>query len=322
MAAVEPLRDLHLLPKTRDSWSFLYLEHARIDQDGLAVCARDAAGTVSIPCATLSVLLLGPGTSITHAAIRNLADAGCLVVWSGEEGVRFYAQGMGETRSSRRLLRQAALVSNPSARPAVVRRMYEIQFPGPLGPGLSLQQIRGMEGIRVRDAYARLSRESGVAWSGRAYRRSRWSAADLPNRALSVANSALYGIAHAAIVSAGYSPSLGFIHTGMMRSFVYDVADLYKVEVTIPAAFWAVADGPADLERRVRTLCRDYFHASRLLERIIPDIERVLDVPMEGAETASADEDEGDMPGGLWDPGRGVVAAGVNYGGPSEDGSP
>lgn len=316
MPIIQPLGDLHLLPKTRDSWSFLYLEHCRIDQDGFAVCARDAAGSVSIPCASLSALLLGPGTTITHAAIRNLADSGCLVIWSGEEGVRFYAQGMGETRSARRLIRQAALVSDPVARLVVVRKMYEIRFAERLEPGLTLQQIRGMEGIRVREAYARASRETGVQWSGRAYRRTRWAAADLPNRALSVANSALYGVVHAAIVSAGYSPSLGFIHTGMIRSFVYDIADLYKVDLIIPAAFQAAAAGPHDLERRVRTLCRDYFHAGRLLERIIPDIERVLDVPTANL-PRTPDDDEEELPGGLWDPAAGMVQAGVNHGEPS-----
>jgi len=228
--------------------------------------------------------------------------------------VRFYAQGMGETRSSRRLIRQAALVSNPATRLVVVRRMYEIRFPEPLKPDLTLQQIRGMEGIRVREAYAKASRETGVPWTGRSYRRTGWAAADLPNRALSVANSALYGIAHAAIVSAGYSPSLGFIHTGMMRSFVYDIADLYKVDITIPVAFHAAAEGSVDLERRVRTLCRDYFHASRLLERIIPDIEHVLDVPIAVPEEAAEAAADDDLPGGLWDPEAGIVGAGVNYG--------
>src|SRR5205823_3188667 len=200
--------------------------------------------------------------------------------WTGEEGVRFYAEGMGETRSARNLLRQARLCSDPRRRLDVVRRLYQMRFPEPLDESLSLQQIRGMEGIRVRRAYERASQETGLPWSGRSYRRDRWEVADPINRALSSANSCLYGICHAAIVSAGYSPGLGFIHTGKMLSFVYDVADLYKADTTIPLAFSTVAEGETNLESRIRRACRDVFQSERLLKRIIPDIERALDVPI------------------------------------------
>lgn len=313
MAITEPIKDLHLLPKTRDSWTYLYVERAHIEQEGRAVVAFDEVGKTMIPSASLSVLMLGPGTTITHAAVRALATTGCLVIWAGEEGVRFYAQGMGETRSSRHLVRQAALASNPWTRMQVVRRMYEARFPGPLDDRLTLRQIRGMEGIRVREAYAKASRETGVPWHGRSYKRDQWKAADPVNRALSAATSTLYGIVHAAIVSSGYSPALGFIHTGMMLSFVYDIADLYKADLAIPAAFETTIQGDHDLERRVRTRLRDYFHRTDLLGRVIPDIERVLAVaPPPDAGLQPFDEDES-YPGGLWDPEGGVVAAGVNY---------
>src|SRR5579875_1840857 len=274
------MKDLHLLPKVRDSWSYLYVEHCRVDQEDKAIALHDAGGKTPVPCATLAALFLGPGTSITHAAVRALADNGCLVLWSCEKGVRFYAQGMGETRSSRSLLRQAKLCSTPTLRLDVVRRMYQRRFPEPLDDWLTLQQIRGREGIRVREAYAQASRETGVEWRGRSYKSSNWGEADPINRALSCANSCLYGICHAAIVSAGYSPALGFIHTGKMLSFVYDVADLYKVDLTIPIAFRVVAESTSQLERRTRQACRDAFHASRLLERIVPDIESVLGTPV------------------------------------------
>ncbi len=312
MSPIGPLRDLHLLPRTRDSWTFLYLEHAKIEQDGRSVAAFEASGRVPIPCASLGTLMLGPGTTVTHAAIRALAETGCLVMWTGEAGVRFYAQGMGETRSARRLLRQAALVSHPAARMAIVRRMYTIRFAEPVDDDLTLRQVRGMEGVRVREAYARASRESGLPWAGRSYQRDRWDAADPVNRALSAANSALYGVVQAAIVSAGYSPGLGFIHTGKQLSFVYDIADLYKVDLTIPIAFEAVAAGGGDLERRVRTRCRDVFHASRLVELILPDIDAVLGAAAD-IDVAAFDEDVA-YPGGLWDPGAASVAGGTNYG--------
>ncbi len=322
MSASEPLKDLHLLPKIRDSWSYLYVEHARIDKEDRAIAAHDARGKTLIPCANLAVLILGPGTTVTHAAVRVLAECGCLVIWAGEENVRFYAQGMGETRSSRHLLLQASLSSHPVARLQVVRRMYTMRFPDPLGDDLTLSQIRGMEGIRVREAYARASRGWGVTWSGRAYRRNSWAAADPVNRALSAANSALYGVVHASIVSAGYSTALGFIHTGKMLSFVYDIADLYKVEFSVPVAFEAASQASVDLERTVRIRCRDYFRVGHLLERIVPDIEHALAVPLPPVDERDLDDDAAAaLPGGLWDPLSGTVEGGVSYGSEERNGA-
>lgn len=310
------MRDLHLLPKIRDSWSYLYLERCQIDQEAKAIATHDVNGTTSIPIATLALLMLGPGTSITHAAIRTLADNGCSIVWVGEAGVRCYAQGLGETRSSRRLLRQAQLWADPQQHLAVVRRMYQMRFPEPLDPDLTLQQIRGKEGVRVRESYARASQEYGVAWTGRTYQRADWYYADPVNRALSAANSCLYGISHAAILSAGYSPALGFIHTGKQLSFVYDVADLYKAELTIPAAFATVAEDGPGLESRVRHKCRDLFHQYHLLARIVGDLQYVLlgdpntDQPESEEDDYATDEA---MPGGLWDPDEGAVSGGIDY---------
>lgn len=307
------MKDLHVLPKVRDSLSYLYLEHCRIDQEAKSIAIHDARGKTPVPCAALTTLMLGPGTSITHAAIRALVENGCLVLWAGEGGVRFYAQGMGETRSARNLLRQARLHSNPESRLRVVFRLYHMRFTEPLDPSLTLRQIRGKEGIRVREAYAKTSREAGIVWSGRSYRRSRWDASDPVNRALSAANSCLYGVCQAAIVSAGYSPALGFIHTGKMLSFVYDIADLYKVDMTVPIAFKAVAEGVQELESRVRRTCRDVFQGQRLMQRIVPDIERALSVAGEESFDDLVDADAA-LPGGLWDPEEDLVLGGVNYG--------
>lgn len=313
--------DLHVLPKVRDGLSYLYVEHCVVDQEAKAVALHDAGGTTPVPCASLALLMLGPGTKITHAAVRVLAEHGCLVTWVGEEGVRFYAQGSGETRAATNVLRQSWLAAHPTRRLAIVRRMYEHRFPEKLPPSLTLQQLRGREGVRVREAYARASRESGVAWHGRAYNRGNWAQADPVNRALSCANSCLYGICHAAIVSAGYSPALGFIHTGKMLSFVYDVADLYKATLTIPVAFHVAADGGDNLERRTRQLCRDAFRTGRLLARIVADIDAltaVAGVPL-GEDVPDFDADD-TLPGGLWDPERGAVAGGENYADEVEEG--
>ena len=305
------IQDLHILPKFRDGWSYLYVEHCKIDQEARSIAIHDTGGKVPVPCANLAMLMLGPGVSITHAAVLVLADHGCLVVWCGEQGVRFYAVGMGETRSSSNFLHQARMWAYNKSRLQVVRRFYQLRFLEKLDPELTLQQIRGMEGVRVREAYARASRKTGVPWSGRSYKRDKWKSSDPVNRALSAANSCLYGICHAAIVSAGFSPALGFIHTGKMLSFVYDVADLYKTKVTIPAAFQATAEGTSRLERRVRIACRDMFVSTRLLANIIKDVQIVLNLPAHGAngESEIFDSDSA-APGSLWDPEKGTVEGG------------
>lgn len=304
------MKDLRILPKVRDSWSYLYVEHARIDQEDKGICLHDQGGRVHVPCASLSLLMLGPGTSVTHAAIMTMAESGCLVAWCGEQGVRFYAQGMGETRSAARILQQTRLWANDHERLHIVRRMYAMRFPDPLPADLSLRQIRGKEGARVRAAYARQAERFGVNWSGREYNRLNWDSSNPVNRALSAANSCLYGVCHAAIVAAGYSPALGFIHTGKMLSFVYDVADLFKMELTVPAAFLEVGKGGARLESRVRHRCRDLFAEQDLLGRILTNLEDLFGTPPATAAEVF-DQDEA-APGDIWDPG-GEVGGGKNF---------
>jgi CRISPR-associated protein Cas1 len=308
------MRNLQELPKLRDSLSYLYLEHGRLEQDRLSVSFVDKNGVTPVPAADLSVLLLGPGTSVTHAAVKALADNGCLLLWTGEDGMRLYAQGSGETRKAYHFLRQAELASNPDKRMAVVRRMYEIRFTETLDPNLSLEQIRGMEGARVRTAYAWASHKFGVPWHGRNYDRHNWSNSDPINRALSVANGLLNGLCHAAIVSGGYSPALGFIHTGKQLSFVYDIADLYKVEITVPAAFWAVSLGVQNLDKHVRQGCREAFKTQRLLNRILPDIDRLLGADDLPADNSPDPDTDPAAPGMWWGP-EGEVEGGRMEGG-------
>jgi len=294
--------DLHELPKLRDSLSYLYVEHAVIDRDQHAIELIRKEGRTHAPAAALSLLLLGPGTSITHAAIKLLAENGCTVLWTGEDGMRLYAQGLGETRKAYHLLRQAELVFDREKRFEVVRRMYAKRFAVELEPGLSLPQIRGLEGVRVRTAYAEASKAYGVAWNGRVYDRKDWGKADPINRALSAANALLNGICHAGIVSGGYSPALGFVHSGRMLSFVYDIADLYKTEITIPTAFAVVAESEVHAEKRVRQACRQKFYETKLLERILKDIDELLGIGSEEIPTGSdADGWDGGMPEPIWE---------------------
>ena len=295
------IKDLHLLPKFRDSLAFLYAEHVRVDKHENAIALHDADGMPPVPAASLAVLMLGPGSNVTHAAVSVLAENNCLVIWCGEENVRFYASGMGGTRSASRLMHQAATASNEESRLQVVKRMYRMRFEEEIPEDVTVEQLRGMEGSRVRTAYARMSAETGIEWSGRNYDRGNWSKTDPVNRALSAANSCLYGLCHAAILSAGYSPALGFIHIGKQLSFVYDIADLYKVDLTIPLAFKLAGENPPQLERSVRLACRDIFKQTKLVEHIIPDIRLVLGEPDDTDAPSAFDEDEA-LPADLWTP--------------------
>jgi CRISPR-associated protein Cas1 len=294
------MRDLHELPKLRDSISYLYIEHAIVDRKDYAIEYIDKEGHVLVPVAALCVLMLGPGTSITHAAIRVLVENGCSIVWIGEDAVHFYAQGYGETRKALHLIHQAELASDPDQRKEVVLRMYRKRFDIQLEPSLSLPQIRGMEGVRIRAAYAEASKKYGVAWNGRRYDLNDWSKADPINHALSAANSLLNGICHAAIVSGGYSPAMGFVHVGRYLSFVYDIADLYKTEITIPIAFQVMSENPPHLEAEVRKTCRAVMREKRLLDRILPDIDELLG--MNGAYQEKSLDIDGsyDQPADLW----------------------
>jgi CRISPR-associated protein Cas1 len=295
------MQNLQELPRFGDKLSYLYVEHAVVDRQDKAIAVHRADGSTAVPAASLAVLLLGPGTTITHAAVHTLAENNCQVLWCGEHGVRFYAQGLGGARNSRNLLHQAALVSNDLTRLQVVIRMYCMRFEDKIDDDVTLQQLRGKEGVRVRQAYAEASQRHGVPWEGRSYTRAAWDSANPVNRALSAANACLYGVVHAAILSGGYSPALGFVHCGKQLSFVYDVADLYKVAYTIPVAFAAAAEGHAELERRVRLSCRDRFREARLMEHVLPDIAKALDVP---GKEAAEDEFAADAarPAELWQP--------------------
>lgn len=297
--------DLQALPKLRDSISYVYLEHAVIEQDHASIVAIQKDGRIPIPVSSVTCLLLGPGTKVTHAAIKAAAENGCMVVWCGENALHFYASGTGETRSAANLLRQAELCVHPDSRLEVAKRMYIRRFGNISNPDYTLQQLRGMEGIRVREAYKLASRTTGIPWSSRTYKKDDWNAQGPINLALSQANALLYSVCHAAIVSLGYSPGLGFIHTGKQLSFVYDIADLYKAEITIPAAFTAVKYAGNDLSAAVRKNCRSYFQQAHLLKRIPEDIEWLFHLP----ETEMRDS----LPiGNLWDP-EGEIPGGFNH---------
>jgi CRISPR-associated protein Cas1 len=256
---------LQELPQIGDRLSFLYLEHCQLSREDSAILVKDENGTVRIPAAAISTLLLGPGTSLTHRAVELIGDAGVGIVWVGENGVRYYASGKPLTHRSHLLIRQAEMVSNQRLHLLVVRRMYQLRFPDEDTSGMTTQQLRGREGSRVRKAYREASEKWGVEWNGRKYDTENFEGGDPVNQALSAGNACLYGLAHAVITALGCSPGLGFIHVGHECSFVYDVADLYKAEITIPIAFEIASMKPENLSQLVRRRVRDEIALTHLL---------------------------------------------------------
>jgi len=266
----------------KDRSSIIFVQKGQIDvQDGAFVVIDSEGVRTHIPVGGFACIMLEPGTRVSHAAVALAARAGTLLVWIGEAGVRLYASGQPGGARADRLLWQARLALAETARLKVVRKMFEFRFGEPAPERRSVDQLRGIEGVRVRKLYELLAQQHGVSWNRRAYDRAEWDAADVPNRALSAATSCIYGIAEAAVLAAGYAPALGFLHSGKPLSFVYDIADLFKFETAVPAAFRVAAraaKGRLDLplESAVRRDCRDVFRRSMLLTRIIPTIEEVL----------------------------------------------
>ena len=254
-----------------------FLERGFIDvQDGAFVLVDGAGIRTHIPVGGVVCLMLEPGTRVSHAAVALAARAGTLLVWVGEAGVRLYAAGQPGGARSDRLLYQAQLALDEKARIRVVRKMYSLRFGEEAPQRRSVDQLRGIEGARVRALYQLLANKFGVSWKGRRYDPKDWEKGDLPNRCLSAATACLYGITEAAILAAGYAPAIGFLHTGKPLSFVYDMADIFKFETVVPVAFKIAAQNPPMVERAVRLACRDSFRRTRILKRIIPSIEQVL----------------------------------------------
>jgi CRISPR-associated protein Cas1 len=262
----------------KDRLSVVFVERGEIDVLDGAFVVVDATGIrTHIPVGGVACVMLEPGTRVSHRAAALAARVGTLLVWVGEAGVRLYSAGQPGGARSDRLLYQARLALDETLRLKVVRKMYALRFGEEPPVRRSVDQLRGIEGARVRRTYQLLAQRFGVQWKGRDYDTQEWDASDIPNRCLSAATACLYGVTEAAVLAAGYAPAVGFIHTGKPLSFVYDIADVYKFETVVPVAFKVAASQPhGNVERIVRLGCRDVFRETRLLDHIIPDIEEIL----------------------------------------------
>lgn len=289
-----PLRPIPM----KDRAGIIFLEYGELDVLDSAFVLVDKTGIrTQIPVGGLACIMLEPGTRVSHAAVILAARVGCLLVWVGEAGVRLYASGQPGGARADKLLYQARVALDDDARLNVVREMYRRRFAEDAPQRRSIDQLRGIEGVRVRELYKLIARKYGVEWKSRNYDRKAWDAADIPNRCLSSATACLYGLTEAAILAAGYAPAIGFLHRGKAQSFVYDIADVWKFETVVPAAFETaakIAKGKGDgssPERQVRIACRDLFRKVGVLEKIIPAIDEILkaggiDPPIEAPEAA------------------------------------
>lgn len=299
--------ELQELPQIKERISFLYLERCLINRQDSSISITDERGTVQVPSASLGVLLLGPGTTITHRAMELVGDSGTSVLWIGEHGVRYYASGKPLTHSASLLQAQAQLVTNTRSRLRVARQMYQMRFPGEDVSELTMQQLRGKEGARVRKVYRKCAKEHQVEWDGREYDPDDFEGGNAVNKALSAGTACLYGLAHSVIVALGCSPGLGFVHTGHERSFVYDIADLYKAEFVIPLAFATAEDSTEDIGGDMRRFMRDKIASNHLLERMVRDI-RYLLIGEKDTTVSYTDIVN------LWDEKNGFVKNGISYG--------
>lgn len=293
-----------MLPRVEDKFTFLYLEYTRIIQDEYSIAAYKDNQKYIIPLAMINALILGPGTSISHAAVKNVVDCGCTLIWSGQDLNYIYATGMGCGEYSKNLILQAKCYSDNVKHMHVIRRMYQIRYPDVNLAKFSISQMRGMEGKRVKAIYDKLAEKYQVQWDGRAYDTENFDRQNSINKMITAGNQLLYAICQAAIISFGMSPGLGFIHNGHTRSFVFDMADLYKEDMVLPAAFQVTAEFGSNTEE-LRKACRRQFTEKKLMKRIAKDLSGLFEFPDMTTKLPS------DV--GLWNFSD-VVASGKNYG--------
>ncbi len=262
----------------KDRNSMIFIGMGRIDvKNGSFVVIDEVNGErMHIPVGSLACILLEPGTRISHAAVKLASVTGTLLIWVGEAGVRLYSVGQPGGARSDKLLYQAKLALDDELRLKVVRKMFELRFGEPAPQRRSVDQLRGIEGAKVRKTYQLLAKQYNVKWNGRKYDPKDWEKGDVINKCISAATSCLYGVTEAAILAAGYAPAIGFVHSGKPLSFVYDIADIIKFETVVPLAFRIASKHPHKPDKEIRVGCRHLFRKDKVLKKLIPLIEDIL----------------------------------------------
>lgn len=262
--------DKHLLPRVSDRISFLYIEDAKLVKKDSQIMIITKNGEYALPYGTMLAILLGPGTSITHDVLDLIGVSGSTINFVGKDCLRFYAYGQPLNSSSKLIYQQARYATNKRLHLEVARKMYQKRFPDENFTGLSVAKMRGKEGARMKQIYQMNAEKFGVAWHGRHYEPNEYEQADLINQLLTSANQMLYAICLAVINALGFSPALGFIHVGLSQSFVYDLSDLYKAEITIPVAFaTAKQDNPY---KALKVNMRNKIQETGLIKQMVNDL--------------------------------------------------
>jgi CRISPR-associated protein Cas1 len=268
---------LETLTPAKERWTPIYLEHGRIEVDDSSVKWIGADRTIiRLPVATLSAIMLGPGTTITHAAIKACADSNTPICWVGQDGMRFYSFGISPNHDNSNARKHAELHGSTKKREEIARKMFLKRFPEADVSGKSIKELRGMEGKRIKYLYEDMGYKYGISWKGRDYNPNNWDLADNINKAISAANSCLYALCTAIVCSMGYVPTLGFVHIAGTLPFVYDIADMYKPFTTLEAAFEALSINPFAREDEVITLLKKKIENRELTRRIPLDIEELM----------------------------------------------
>jgi CRISPR-associated protein Cas1 len=266
------------LPQVKDKYPFIYLERGRLEIDDSSVKWIDSdKNIVRLPIATINCVLLGLGTTVTHEAVKVVSQSNCSLCWVGEDSLLFYASGQSPSSSTRNLREQVKLSADPKKSVEVARRMFARRFPDAELNGKSLKEMMGMEGHRVRSLYEQKAEQYGVGWNGRRFAPGKFEMSDLTNQILTSCNAALYGVIASCVHSMGYSPHIGFIHSGSPLPFVYDLADLYKEYICIDLSFSLTLEMSGKYNKHVvSTMFRKRVIETDLLGSIGQDIEFVL----------------------------------------------
>jgi CRISPR-associated protein Cas1 len=268
-----------LLPQVKSKYPFIYLERGRINIDDSSVKWINSDGDViRLPVACINAILLGPGTSVTHDAIKTIASANCSIFWVSEDSLSFYALGLSPTSNTRNMRKQAELSSIPENAERVARHLFRKRFNEDV-ESHSIAQLMAMEGYRVKSLYEKKAEEYGVGWSGRKFSPGNLTLSDTTNKSLTLLNSFLYGVTCSVVHSLGFSPHLGFIHSGSPLPFVYDISDLYKDDLTIDLAFRATKDMRSGFDINIiENIFKDEVMKKNIIEKMVKDINGILKI--------------------------------------------
>lgn len=258
-----PIRRMH-----SDRAPYVLLDKGVLRVDGHALLLAQEDGDIEVPASLVSCLMLGPGLSVTHEAVKLAGENGILLLWVGEGCTRLYAVA-NAAHKPERVLAQCRVHSDMTLRIQAASRLYTLMFGERMPPSYTIEKLRGIEGARVRSIYLKLAESHGLEWSGRATK-------SLLNDCIGYATSCLYAACEVAILAAGYSPAIGVVHSGDPRSLVFDLADTIKFSTVVPLAFKIAAGSPANESMAVRHACRDMFMSAHVIERLFGNLEEIF----------------------------------------------